>query len=438
MGILRRAIIESEFLCKLTCIKCKSVVRMRDHHEGLAVLRLVRNVCLITAHLLTAAAQAQGVSGDRVRIGVLNDQSGIYADLAGPGSVEAARMAIEDFGGSVLGKPVDVLAADHQNKADVGANIARAWFDTDGVDVAVDFSNSAVGLAVQSIAREKNRATLVMASSSAFTGKACSLLSAQWIYTSRTNGYGLAKALVERGLKSWFLVTVDYAFGHAFADDIRKAVRDGGGSVLGEVRHPLNTNDMSSYLLQAQASGAKVVAFASAGSDMTTAIKQAGEFGLTGSTAVVAPIVFITDIHAMGLPAAQGLQFFTAWYWDHDEKGRTWAKRFFERRRAMPTMTQAGVYSAVSHYLKAVAAAGTDEAGAVMAKMRELPVNDPFVTNGVVRADGQMIHDMYLVEVKKPSESKAPWDYYKVLATVPGDKVFQTLAESECPLVKRN
>lgn len=402
------------------------------------MLRQVRKLALVAILLSTAGAYAQGLSGDRVRIGVLNDQSGIYADLAGPGSVEAARMAVEDFGGKVLGKPIEVLSADHQNKADIGANIARAWFDTDGVDVAVDFSNSAVGLAVQSIAREKNRATLVMASSSAFTGKACSPLSAQWIYTSRTNGYGLAKAMVERGKKTWFLITVDYAFGHAFADDIRKAVLAGGGSVKGEVRHPLNTNDMSSYLLQAQASGADVIAFASAGSDMMTGIKQAVEFGLSSKATLVAPIVFITDIHAMGLQAAQGLQFFTAWYWNHDEKGRAWADRYFQRRRVMPTMTQAGVYSAVLHYLKAVAAAGTDEASAVMSKMRELPVNDSYVTNGTVRADGQMIHDMYLVEVKKPSEARMPWDYYKVITAVPGNTVFQTLAESECPLVRNN
>ncbi len=371
-----------------------------------------------------------------VKIGVLNDQSGIYADLAGPGSVEAARMAIEDFGGSVLGKKIELLSGDHQNKADIGATIARSWFDRDNVDVIVDFSNSSVGLAVQALAKQKNKITLIAAASSDFTGKACTATSAQWVYTSRTNGYGLAKALTEKKLDTWFLVTVDYAFGHAFADDIRRAVKENGGTVLGEVRHPLNTSDLSSFLLQAQNSKAKVIAIVNAGGDMTTTIKQAAEFGISSQATMVAPIVFLTDVHAMGLPTAQGLQFFTAFYWDRDEASRNWSKRFFERRKAMPTMTQAGIYSATLHYLKAVAAAKTDSTPEVMAKMRELPVNDIFTTNGSVREDGQMIHDMHLVEVKKPSESKGPWDYYKVLATVPGNKLFKPLSESDCPLVK--
>lgn len=371
-----------------------------------------------------------------VKIGVLNDQSGIYADLAGPGSVEAARMAIEDFGGSVLGKKIELLSGDHQNKADIGATIARSWFDREDVDVIVDFSNSSVGLAVQALAKQKNKITLIAAASSDFTGKACTATSAQWVYTSRTNGYGLAKALTEKKLDTWFLVTVDYAFGHAFAEDIRRAVKENGGTVLGEVRHPLNTSDLSSFLLQAQNSKAKVIAIVNAGGDMTTTIKQAAEFGISSQATMVAPIVFLTDVHAMGLQTAQGLQFFTAFYWDRDEASRAWSKRFFERRKAMPTMTQAGIYSATLHYLKAVAAAKTDSTPEVMAKMRELPVNDIFTSNGSVREDGQMIHDMYLVEVKKPAESKGPWDYYKVLATIPGSKLFKPLSESDCPLVK--
>jgi len=381
------------------------------------------------------AAQTPASDGV-VKIGVLNDQSGIYADLAGPGSVEAARMAIEDFGGSVLGKKIELLSGDHQNKADIGAAIARSWFDRDGVDVIVDFSNSSVGLAVQALAKQKNKITLIAAASSDFTGKACTATSAQWVYTSRTNGYGLAKTLTEKKLDTWFLVTVDYAFGHAFADDIRRAVRENGGTVVGEVRHPLGTSDLSSFLLQAQSSKAKVIAIVNAGGDMTTTIKQAAEFGISSQATMVAPIVFLTDVHAMGLQTAQGLQFFTAFYWDRDEASRNWSKRFFERRRAMPTMTQAGIYSATLHYLKAVAAANTDSAPEVMAKMRELPVNDIFTSNGTVREDGQMIHDMYLVEVKKPEESKGPWDYYKVLATIPGKQLFKPLSESDCPLVK--
>ena len=300
----------------------------------------------------------------------------------------------------------------------------------------MDFSNSSVGLAVQALAKQKNKITLIAAASSDFTGKACTATSAQWVYTSRTNGYGLAKALTEKKLDTWFLVTVDYAFGHAFAEDIRRAVKENGGTVLGEVRHPLNTSDLSSFLLQAQNSKAKVIAIVNAGGDMTTTIKQAAEFGISSQATMVAPIVFLTDVHAMGLQTAQGLQFFTAFYWDRDEASRAWSKRFFERRKAMPTMTQAGIYSATLHYLKAVAAAKTDSTPEVMAKMRELPVNDIFTSNGSVREDGQMIHDMYLVEVKKPAESKGPWDYYKVLATIPGSKLFKPLSESDCPLVK--
>ena len=396
---------------------------------------------LTAAGLLGFANHAMGAGptapDGAVKIGVLNDQSGIYADLAGPGSVEAARMAIEDFGGSALGKPIELIAADHQNKADVGAAIARTWYDQDGVDVTVDFSNSSVALAVQIITKDKQKVTLITAASSAITGKACTPNSAQWVYNSHSNGYSLARVLTERGLKSWFLLTVDYAFGHAFAADIRKAVTDAGGTVVGEVRHPLNTADMSSFLLQAQASNAKAVAFASAGSDMTTAIKQAGEFGIAQQSTLVAPIVFITDVHAMGLKSAQGLQFVTAFYWDRNDESRAWAKGFYERRKAMPTMTQAGVYSAVLHYLQAVAAAKTKEAGAVMEKMRELPVNDPFTHNGTLREDGQLMHDMYLVEVKKPEESKGAWDYYNVLETIPAAKLFQPLSDSECPLVKK-
>jgi branched-chain amino acid transport system substrate-binding protein len=376
------------------------------------------------------------ISGDVVKIGILNDQSGLYADLAGPGSVEAARMAIEEFGGKVLGKKIELVFADHQNKADIGLAKAREWFDRDGVDVVADFSNSSVGFAVQSLAQERDKVALIAAASSDFTGKACTATSAQWVYTSYSNGYGLAKNLMEAGYDSWFLVTVDYAFGHAFANDIRKAVTERGGKVLGEVRHPLGTSDMSSYLLQAQASKAKVIAFASAGADMATSIKQAAEYGIT-SQALVAPSVFITDIHAMGLSNAKGLKFMAAFYWDRTDETRAWSKRFFDRRKAMPTMTQAGVYSAVRHYIRAVEAAQTDEGKAVMSKMKELPVDDMFSRNGKVREDGLMLHDMYLIEVKSPAESKGPWDYYKVLATIPADKVFPSLEESVCPLVKK-
>jgi branched-chain amino acid transport system substrate-binding protein len=366
------------------------------------------------------------ISGDAVKIGIMNDQSGLYADLAGPGSVVAAKMAIDEFGGIVLGKKIELVVADHQNKADIGAAKAREWFDRDGVDMIADFSNSSVGFAVQSLAKDRNKVAIIMAASSDFTGKACTATSAQWVYTSYSNGYSLAKTMTEAGDKNWFLLTVDYAFGHAFASDIRKAVR-----------HPLNTADFSSYLLQAQSSPAKVVAIVSAGADMANAMKQAAEFGINKTKTLVAPIVFITDVQAMGLANAQGLRFIAAFYWDRNEETRAWSQKFFALHKAMPTMTQAGVYSAVRHYLRAVEAARTDEATAVMAKMKELPVDDIFSRNGRVREDGLMMHDMYLIEVKQPSESKGPWDYYRVLATLPADKVFPPLQASDCPLVKK-
>lgn len=383
-----------------------------------------------------ACAAPEAFSGDVVKIGILNDQSGLYADLAGQGSVEAARMAIEEMGGSVAGKKIELVFGNHQNKADVGALIARGWFDKDGVDMIADFSNSSVGFAVQGLAAERGKIAMIAAASSDFTGKSCTATSAQWVYNSYTNGYGLAKVLTEQGYKSWFLLTVDYAFGHAFANDMKDAIKAAGGTIAGEARHPLNASDMSSFLLQAQASKASIIGLASAGADMTTAIKQAGEFGVTAKQALAAPAVFITDIHGMGLRAAQGLRFITAFYWDRNEQTRAWSQKFFQRRKAMPTMTQAGVYSSVLHYLKAVKAANTDNAAAVMKKMRELPVNDMFAQNGHLREDGQMVHDMFLVEVKKPSESKGAWDYYKVIATIPGDKIFKPLAQSDCPLIK--
>lgn len=391
-------------------------------------------LALLAGALCTAPAGAQ-VSGDVVKIGILNDQSGLYADLAGAGSVQAARMAIEEFGGQVLGKKIELVWADHQNKADIGAGIARAWFDREGVDAIADFSNSSVGFAVQGLANERKKITLVAAGSSDFTGKACSPFSTQWVYNSYSNGYGLARLLASRGMDSVYLLTVDYTFGHAFANDVRTAVTENGGKVLGEVRFPLNSFDLSSYLLQAQASKAKLIVTAAAGSDMTSTVKQANEFGITPGQALAAPAVFITDVNSMGLQAAQGLQFVTAFYWDRTPDSRAWAEKFFARQKAMPSMTQAGVYSAVRHYLKAVEAAKTDDAVAVAAKMRELPVRDMNIENGRVREDGQVMHDMYLVEVKKPDESRRAWDYYKVLTTVPADQAFQALADSACPLV---
>jgi branched-chain amino acid transport system substrate-binding protein len=397
--------------------------------------RLVLVSALLASCLSAHDARAQ-ISDDVVRIGVLNDQSGLYADLGGPGSVVAARMAVEDFGGTVLGKPVEIVYADHQNKSDVGAAIAREWFEVGKVDMVIGFDHSAVALAVEQLAAEKGRIAIAGAvGSTAFTGKSCTPTEASWIYDSYALTTSLAKAIVAEGRDTWFFITVDYAFGHSLEADASAAVKAAGGKILGSVRHPLNTADFSSYLLQAQASGAKVVAFANGGGDMVNATKQANEFGLTKNQTIVSLLVFISDVHSMQLRAAQGLKFVTAFYWDRDEETRIWSKRFFERQGRMPTMPQAAVYSAIRHYLGAIEAAGTDEAKAVMAKMRERPVNDFYVKNGRLREDGRLVHDMYFAQVKAPAESKGPWDYYKLLAAIPGGQAFRPLAEGGCPLV---
>ncbi|MEO6780539.1 MAG: ABC transporter substrate-binding protein [Bradyrhizobium sp.] len=384
------------------------------------------------------AARAQ-ISDDVVRIGILNDQSGLYADLGGPGTAVAARMAVEDAGGTVLGKPVEIVVADHQNKSDIGAAIARQWFEAGKVDMVFGFDNSAVALAVEQLAAEHDRIAIAGAvGSTAFTGKSCTPTEASWIYDSYALTTSLAKSIVAEGRDTWFFITVDYAFGHSLEADATSAVQAAGGKVLGSVRHPLNTSDSSSYLLQAQASGAKVVALANGGGDMVNAIKQANEFGLTKNQTMVSLLIFISDVHSMELAGAQGLKFVTAFYWDRDQESRVWSKRFFERHGKMPTMAQASAYSAIRHYLRAIAAAGTDEARAVMAKMREIPVNDFYARDGHVRADGRLVHDMYFAQVKKPSETTKPWDYYNILRVIPGDQAFRPLAEGGCPLVAQH
>ena len=387
--------------------------------------------------VMPSPSRAQ-ISDNVVKIGVLNDQSGLYADLGGPGSVTAARMAAEDAGGMVLGKPIEIMFADHQNKADVGVAIARRWFENESVDMAIGFDNSSVALAVEQLAAEHNRIAIAGAvGSTAFTGKNCTRNEASWIYDSYALTTSLAKSTVAEGRDTWFFITVDYAFGHSLEADATAAVQAAGGKVLGSVRHPLNTSDFSSYLLQAQASGAKVVAFANGGGDMVNAVKQANEFGLTKKQSMVALLIFISDVHSMQLQAAQGLKFVTGFYWDRDDDSRAWSKRFFDKQGRMPTMAQASIYSAVRHYIKAIAAAGTDEAKAVMVKMRELPVNDFYVKNGHVREDGRLVHDMLFAQVKTPAESGKPWDYYKILSVIPGDQAFRPLGEGGCPLVAR-
>lgn len=394
------------------------------------------------AGVAVAAALASGsvwaqVSDGVVRIGVLNDQSGVYADVGGPGSVIAARMAVEEFGGRVLGAPVDVVSANHQNKADVGATIAREWFDTNKVDAITDLASSAVGLAAMSVAKSKNRIILNTASASTrIINEDCNDRTVLWTYDTYALSNGTARAMIQQGGDTWYFLTADYAFGHSLEKDTSALVQKSGGRVLGTARHPLNAQDFSSFVLQAQASKAKVVGLANAGGDSVNAIKAAREFGLTKNQKLASLLVFINDIHALGLESAQGLMLTEAFYWDLNEQTREWSRRFYERHKAMPSQIHAATYSAVRHYLKAVQAAGTDEAGAVMAKMRELPVNDMFASNGKLRVDGRMVHDMYLFQVKSPAESKRPWDYYTLKATIPGEQAFQPLSESKCPLVK--
>jgi branched-chain amino acid transport system substrate-binding protein len=395
---------------------------------------LPASVVALTSLCLSPSLASAQISDDVVKIGVLNDQSGLYADLGGPGSVTAARMAAEDAGGTVLGKPIEIVFADHQNKADIGVAVARRWFESEGVDMAIGFDNSSVALAVEQLAAEQNRIAIAGAvGSTAFTGKNCTRNEASWVYDSYALTTSLAKSIVAEGRDTWFFITVDYAFGHSMEADATAAVQAAGGKVLGSVRHPLNTSDFSSYLLQAQASGAKVVALANG--DMVNTIKQAGEFGVGKKQSLVALLIFITDVHSMQLQAAQELKFITAFYWDRDDETRAWSKRFFDKQGRMPTMAQASIYSAVKHYIAAIAAAGTDEAKAVMAKMRELPVNDFYVKNGHVREDGRLVHDMLFAQVKTPAESTKPWDYYKILGVIPGDQAFRPLAEGGCSLV---
>lgn len=381
-------------------------------------------------------AQATGISDGTIKIGVISDMSGALSDLSGKGSVVAAQLAIDDFGGAIDGAKIELISADHQNKPDVGSAILRKWFDTQGVDAIADISNSGVGFAAVELANKSNKIVLSTVGSSDFSGKACSPISFQWTYSTYTNSVGLAKALLSRGLDTWYLVTVDYAFGHQMAADLRRVVASNGGKVVGETRHPLNSSDFASPLLQAQASGSKVVVLANAGGDTTNSVKQAAEFGLLKKQVLAIPAVWITDIDAMGLEIAQGLEFIETFYWDRDEKTRAWAKRYFDKMGKMPTSQHAGTYSAVRHYLKAIKAIGTDEAQAVAVKMKELPVEDDAFGKGTVRPNGSMMHDFILAKVKKPSESKGRWDYYDVLSVVKAEDVYPKLEDTGCKLVK--
>ncbi|WP_016832719.1 ABC transporter substrate-binding protein [Herbaspirillum lusitanum] len=374
-----------------------------------------------------------------LRIGVMTDLSGQFSHEAGQGAVTAVKMAVQDFGGSVLGRPIEVLVNDHQNKPDIAASKAREWFDTQNVKMINNLINSGVAISVMNVAKEKNGIAIINGSgSSRITGDACTPNSIHYAYDTYALANGTGNAIIKQGGDSWFFLTADYAFGHSLEADTSAAVKAKGGKVIGAVRYPLNASDHSSFLLQAQQSKAKVVALAGSGTGFINAVKSAHEFGVTqsGKQILAGLLVWITDVDAMGLEVAQGLTLTNGFYWDRDEETRKWSRRFFALMKRMPTMGDAGDYSSTLHYLQAVKAAGTDDTAAVMAKMKATPINDMFAKNGKIRADGRMVHDMYVYQVKKPSESKYPWDYYKYIATIPADQAYRPLSEGGCPLVK--
>jgi branched-chain amino acid transport system substrate-binding protein len=395
------------------------------------------SIAVLGASLLLGSTAHSQTS---VKIGVLTDLSGPYSDLSGEGSVIGARLAVEEFKAQNKDIAVEVISADHQNKPDIGAAIARKWFDQERVDAVVDIANSGVALAVSQIAREKDKVFLGTGpATSDLTGKACSPNTMHWVYDTYSVSHGTGGALVKAGGDSWFFLTADYAFGHALERDTSAVVRANGGTVAGSVRHPLNTSDFSSFLLQAQSAKTKVIGLADAGSDMINAVKQASEFGITNDgTKLAALLAFITDVHSLGLKTAHGLVLTEAYYWDLNDDTRAFAKRFAEKAPGrVPSQIHAGAYSATLHYLKAIAAVGNKSTAPVLAQMKTMPINDVVFGQGSIREDGRVLHDMYLFEVKKPEESKGPWDYYKLLAKIPADEAFRPLSESECPLVKK-
>jgi branched-chain amino acid transport system substrate-binding protein len=393
--------------------------------------------CMLAAAGLNAHAQ---ISDGIVKIGVLNDMSGLYADIGGPGSVVAAKMAVEDYmKSSKSSLKVEIVSADHQNKADIGSNIARQWYDTDKVDMIIDVPTSSVALAISQVSREKGKIHINTGAATAdLTGKACSPNTVHWLYDTWMLANGTGKAVVQHGGNSWFFLTADYAFGQALERDTEAVILKNGGKVVGKVRHPLATQDFSSFLLQAQASKAKVIGLANAGGDTTNSIKQAYEFGIVkGGQTLAGLLVFLTDIHSLGLEKAQGLYLTETFYWDLNDQTRAWSKRFAALNNGKyPSMDQAGVYAGILHYLKAVDAGKTDDGTKVTQKMKDLPTDDVLFGKGSIRKDGRKLHPAYLFEVKKPSESKGPYDYYKLLATIPADQAFRPLNEGDCPLVK--
>ena len=403
-------------------------------------MRASKTVLATTLALMSVAGWAQQgkLSGDSVKIGVLSDFSGVYSDYGGQGALVAARMAVQDFGGKMFGKPIEVVNADHQNKPDIAKSIALRWFDRDGVDISVENLNSSVALAVQALGKEKNKITITTgAATSRLTNEDCSPgTGIHYLMDTIALSKVVGKAIVRDGGDSWFFLTADYAFGHSLEKDTGDVVKQAGGAVRGAVRHPLATNDFSAFLLQAQASGAKVIGLANAGGDTVNSIKAAAEFGLTRKQNLAALLMLLTDVHAVGLDVAQGLYLTEAWYWDLNNETRQWATRYEAQMKRKPNSNHASVYSSVMHYLKAVQAAGTDDTSAVIKKMQDTPINDMFAKNGKLRTDGRMVHDMYLFQVKKPSESKAAWDYYHLKGTVKGEEAFQSQADGKCSAAK--
>lgn len=404
----------------------------------LAGLGLASTLALAAATPLASAQTSSKISDGVVKIGMILDMSGVYADIVGPGAVIAAKMAISDFGGKVLGAPIELVIADHQNKADITAAKAREWFDTQQVDMLADVAATAPALAAAQIAKQKNKIALFPSpASSRLTNEDCTAVTAHWTYDTYALAAGTARGVIRNGGDTWFFLTADYAFGTNMQKDATAVVQELGAKVVGSVRHPLSTTDFSSYLLQAQSSGAKVIALANGGADFVNSVKAANEFGITPKQSLAALLVFINDIHSLGLGVTKDLLLTEAFYWDMNEQTRKWSRRFFEQHKRMPNMAQAGIYSAITHYLKAVQAAGTDDTAPVMAKMRELPINDFMTKNGKLREDGRVLRDVYLFQVKKPEESKYPWDYYHLRATIPAAEAFIPVSKSVCPLLRK-
>jgi branched-chain amino acid transport system substrate-binding protein len=416
-----------------------SIARSLFIHTG-DMMRISKFALTVIAASLAASAAHAQISNDTVKIGTMVDMTGVYSANGGPGAVTAVKMAVKDFGGKVLGKPIEVLSIDYQNKVEIALTRANEWIDRNNVDMIIESTDSAAAIALQKLGAQKKTPMIFAGSATtALTNAECSPYGIHYVYDTYALATGTGRAVMETGGDTWYFLTADYAFGHSLERDTARVVQEMGGKVLGSVKHPLNASDFSSFLLQAQASKAKVIGFANAGKDTQTAVRQAAEFGLTksGGQKLATLLIFDTDLKGMGLDVAQNLLFTTGFYWDRTKESRAWSKRFFAEHKAMPTMIQAGMYSATMHYLNAIKAAGTDNPDKVMAKMKATEINDFFAQGGKIREDGRMVHDMYLAQAKTPKESKGEWDLLKILKTIPGEQAYQPLSASTCPLIKK-